>query len=104
MYIHEGTVDGDVFHDFGRKTLLPTMQSFNVTNNCSVVLFTINLDWVQYIIASSDALICFLPLCTPNFIPLEKAFSKLNTFFKLMNTTSTISSPRLLIAMGICKC
>ena len=29
VYIHEGTVDGDVFQDFARTTLLPTLQPFN---------------------------------------------------------------------------
>lgn len=37
-YIAEGTVNGDVFEDFTRTTLLPLLQPFNGTNHNSVVV------------------------------------------------------------------
>ena len=38
VHIHEGTVNGDVFEDFVRTTLLPTLQAFSGTNSCSIVV------------------------------------------------------------------
>ena len=38
IYIAEGTINGDVFEDFTRATLLPLLQPFNGTNHNSVVV------------------------------------------------------------------
>ena len=88
-YIHEGTVNGDVFEDFVHTTLLPTLQPFNGTNSRSVVVLDNasihHLDRIQDIITSSGALIRFLSLYSPDLMPLEESFPKLNTSFELTN-------------------
>ena len=74
VYIHEATVNGDVFEDFVRTTLQP----FNGTNSRSVLdnASIHHLDRIQDIITSSGALIRFLPPYSPDLMPLEKVFSK----------------------------
>lgn len=105
VYIHEGTVNGDVFEDFVRTTLLPTLQPFNGTNSRSVVVLDNasihHLDRIQDIITSSGALIRFLPPYSPDLMPLEEVFSKVKYFIRANeHIFLTTSSPRLLIAMA----
>ena len=105
VYIHEGTVNGDVFEDFVCTTLLPTLQPFDGTNSRSVVVLDNasihHLDRIQDIIHSSGALIHFLPPYSPDLMPLEEVFSKVKYFIQANeHIFLTTSSPRLLIAMA----
>ena len=78
VYIHEGTVNGEVFEDFARTTLLPILQSFNGINSWSVVVqdnvSVHHLDSIYDIITSSGALIRYLPTYSPDLMPLEEVF------------------------------
>ena len=89
VYIHEGTVNGEVFEDFARTTLLPILQPFNGINSWSVVVLDNasihHLDSIYGIITSSGALIRYLPTYSPDLMPLEEIFPKLNVLFKLTN-------------------
>lgn len=105
VYIHEGTVNGEVFEDFVFKTLLPILQPFNGTNSRSVVIMDNasihHLDRIHDIITSSGALIRYLPAYSPDLMPLEEVFSKVKYFIQANEDVFlTTSSPRLLIAMA----
>ena len=39
IYIHEGSVNGEIFLDFIRKCLLPLLMPFNGSNPNSIVIF-----------------------------------------------------------------
>ena len=101
VYIHEGTVNGDVFEDCVHTTLLPTLQPFNGANSRSVVVLDNasihHLDQIQDIITSSGALIRFLPPYSPDLMPLEEVFSKVKYFIRanehvFLTTSSPIDS------------
>lgn len=76
------------------------LLSIVVLNNASIH----HLDRIQYIKTSSDALIYFLPPYSPNLMQLEKAISKLNAFFKLMNKSFYHIISQIINSNGICKC
>ena len=67
VYVHEGTVNGNVFEDFVETILLPVLQPFDGTNPRSVVVLdnaSIHyLDRIYDQITSTGALIRYLPPC-----------------------------------------
>ena len=74
------TVNGETFYKFTEKYLLPQLQPFNGTNPSSVVVMdncTIHHvpDIVQ-MIEEVGAVVHFLPPYSPDFNPIELAFSK----------------------------
>jgi len=64
-YIAEGNVNGEVFENFVRKSLLPILQPFNGANACSVVILDNaaihHLEQIEDMITGVGALIRFLP-------------------------------------------
>ena len=65
IYIAEDTVNGDVFEDFTRTTLLPLLQPFNGTNHNSVVVMDNaaihHVNRIVEMIHGVGALVRFLP-------------------------------------------
>ena len=105
VYIHEGTVNGEVFEDFVRTTLLPVLQPFNGINSRSVVILDNasihHLNIIYDIITNSGALIRYLPPYTPDLMLLEEVFSKVKSFIRANeHIFLTTSSARLLVTMA----
>ena len=105
IYIAEGTVNGDVFEDFTRTTLLPLLQPFNGINHNSVVVMDNasihHMDRIIEMIHSIGALVRFLPPYSPDLNPIEEVFSKVKSFLRANDTVylSTFS-PQTLVSMA----
>ena len=104
VYIYKGTVNGEVFEDFVRTTLLPMLQPFNGINSQSVVILDKasihHLNIIYDIITNSGALIRYLPPYGPDLMPLEEVFSKVKSFIRANeHVFLTTSSARLLVTM-----
>ena len=103
--IYEGTINGETFHDFVERCLVPILQPFNGTNTRSVVVLDNasihHVDDVVTSIQQTGALLRFLPPYSPDLNPLEESFSKVKAFLKANQVAfdSTLS-PHLLIAMA----
>ena len=83
VYLAEENVNGDVFEDFMRTTLLPILMPFNGTNSHSVVIMdncsVHHLERVLEMITSVEALIRFLPPYSPDLNPIELVFAKVKS-------------------------
>ncbi len=75
IYLVEGSVNGDVFMDFVRRTLLPLLMPFDGENERSVVVLDNasihHVEPVVEAINSVGALVKFLPPYSPDLMPLE---------------------------------
>ncbi len=76
VYISEENVNGDVFEDFMRTTLLPILMPFNGINSHSVVVMdncsVQHVESVQETITSVGALIRLLPSYSPDLNPMGR--------------------------------
>ena len=104
VYLTEGNVDGDVFEDFVRTTLLPLLLLFNGINSHSVVIMDNasihHMEKVTEMIEGVGALVRFLPPYSPDLNPIE-VFSKVKHFLKANDCVyiSTLS-PRSLVSIA----
>lgn len=76
----EGAVDAAVFETYVREILSPTLRSGDI-----VVLDNLSCHKgpaVEALIAERGAAILWLPAYSPDFSPIEHAFSKLKTFLR----------------------
>ena len=81
-----GTVNSDCFVDFVRGCLIPNMQPFNGTNlksiavmdNCSVH----HVQDVYDLFNAAGILLLFLPPYSPDYNPIEEAFSYIKWYLK----------------------
>lgn len=75
-----GTTDGDSFYDYIQKYLLPHLMPFNGVNPHSVVIMdncsVHHVPEVAQSIMDVGALVHYLPPYSPDFAPIEYAFSK----------------------------
>ena len=77
VYIYEAGVNGDVFIDFIRQTVLPLLMPFNGLNAHSVVILdNASIQYKIYIINSVGALVKFLSPYSPDLMPLEEVFAE----------------------------
>ena len=77
---YEGNINGDKFCDFIERCLVPILQSFNGTNNRSIVVMDnasiYHVNKVVTTIQNTGTLLRFLPSYSPDFNPIEELFSK----------------------------
>ena len=73
VFVTSGTVDGQAFYEFTEKYLLPQLQPFDGINPHSVVHHVPN---IVEMIEEVGAIVHFLPPCSPDYNPIEIAFSK----------------------------
>ena len=77
------TTDGDTFYSFVEKSLLPHLLPFDGSNPHSVVImhncFIHHIGEVVKMIEEVGAIVHFLPPYSPDFMPIELAFSKVKT-------------------------
>ena len=79
----KGTSNGDTFYDFVQENLLPYLMPFDGVNPHSVVVldnYTIHhITEVKSMLEEIGVLVHFLPPYSPDFNPIEEAFSKVKT-------------------------
>ena len=102
-YIAEGNVNGEVFENFVRMSLLPVLQPFNVVSPCSVVILDNvsihHLEQIEDMITGVGALIRFLPPYSPDLMPLEEAFSQVKSFLRGSDFAYlSTQSPRVIVS------
>lgn len=88
------TTDGDCFYEFTQTHLLPHLMPFNGFNPHSVVIMdNCSVHHVHEVIKSIQdvgALIHFLPPYSPDFNPIEEAFSKVKRILPFLEIDNTI--------------
>ena len=85
-HIEDGSVDGDQFYLCVQKYLLPNLMPFDGINPHSVVIMDNasihHTDEVVQMIQGVGAMVIFLPPYSPDYNPIEEAFSKVKTVIK----------------------
>ena len=86
--LKSGSVNGDAFFDFVRGTLVPNMQPLNfdgsnsrsivIMDNCSIH----HVDAIKELLQNAGILLLFLPPYSPDFNPIEEAFSSVKYYLK----------------------
>ena len=80
------SVDGDTFYEFVSVQLLPLLMPFNGINPHSVVVMDNasmhHVEGISGLITEAGALLIYLPPYSPDFNPIEEAFSKVKTHIK----------------------
>ncbi len=75
IYLVKGSVNGGVFMDFVRRTLLPLLMPFDGENERSVVVLdNASIHHVKPVVEAINsvaALVKFLPPFSPDLMPLE---------------------------------
>ena len=85
----KGTSNGDTFYEFLHSNLLPHLMPFDgrnphsvvVLGNCSIHCIT----EVQDVLQEVGVLVHYLPPYSPDFNPIEEAFSKVKSVLKSEN-------------------
>ena len=85
-HIEEGNVDGDVFFSTIQRVLVPHIMPFNGTNPHNVIVLDNasihHIDEVVELLHSLGALVLFLPPYSPDYNPIEEAFSKVKSLIR----------------------
>lgn len=106
VYLHQGTMNGDLFADFLRNHLLPLLQPFNWLNQRSVVILDNasihHVDEVyDLIVTQAGCKLCYLPPYSPDLNPAEGVFSQVKSIMKSNHQLFQVTSaPRALIALA----
>jgi len=83
----EGTTNGDTFYNFVEECLLPHLLPFDGNNPHSIVIMdncsVHHIGEVVKMIEEVGAIVHFLPPYSPDFMPIELAFSKVKTSLKM---------------------
>ena len=84
-----GGVDGDAFYDFA-CSLIPHLMPYNGYNKHSVVILDNcsihHVEEVDQVFKDTSALVHYLPPYSPDFNPIELAFSKVKYTLKALET------------------
>ena len=84
-----GTVNADVFQKFVAKTLLPRLMPFDGKNSHSVIIMDnciVHHGYEVVKMIEMGALVHFLPPYSPDYAPVEEAFSKVKSQLKAMES------------------
>ena len=100
-----GSVNGDTFYDFVCGTLIPNMHPFDglsrnsivVMDNCSIH----HTERVRQLLDTAGILVIFLPPYSPDFNPIESAFSYVKSYLaKHDNVTDAFPNVTPLVKSG----
>ena len=94
LKIVEGNIDGDTYCDFVEKVLLPHLTPFDgvnpysvvVVDNCSIHHNEVAVQMIQEV----GAIVHFLPPYSPDYNPIEEAFSKVKAEMKAMEKEAQV--------------
>ena len=108
FYLVEGSVNGEIFCEYLRNSLLPILQPFNGTNNNSIVIIDNasihHLDEACRLILSSGSLLWFLPPYSPDLDPIEELFHQVKAFLRNNQAAFHITSnPRVVISSAFAQ-
>lgn len=88
LKIVRGGVDGDAFYNFACESLLPRLMPYNGTNKHSVIIIDNcsihHVDEVDQVLKDTSALTHYLPPYSPDYNPIELAFSKVKYMIKAL--------------------
>lgn len=83
-----GGVNSDVFYSITLKHLVPLLMPFNGINKNSIVIMdNCSIHHTQEVVSTTEdtgTILHFLPPYSPDFNPIEEAFSKVKTVMKGM--------------------
>ena len=103
-YNTEGSVNGETFLEFVRRSLISILQPFDGDNPRSIVVI-MDDDSIHHtqkvtdLITATGALLRFLPPFSPDLNPIELAFSKVKAFLKANDKIfQATHAPRVLVA------
>ena len=86
------SVNGDTFYDFMQTTMLPHLMTFTGVNPHSVLIMDNclfhHVDGIVQMVHEVGALIHFLPPYSPDYNPIEEAFSKVKANLWAMDSAS----------------
>ena len=89
--IVHGGVDGDDFYHFVNHMLLPKLMPFDGSNQNSIIIMDNcsihHVDEVQQVFADANVLTHYLPPYSPDYNPIEMAFSKVKYVMKAMESS-----------------
>ena len=83
-----GGVDGDDFYDFITHMIFPKLMPFDGSNQNSIIIMDNcsihHVDQVQQVFTDAQVLTHYLPPYSPDYNPIEMAFSKVKYVMKAM--------------------
>ena len=90
----KGTSNGDTFYDFVQENVLPHLMPFDGVNPHSVVVLDNcaihHITEVKSMLEEIGVLVHFLPPYSPDFNPIEEAFSKVKSNLKTLMMVTQI--------------
>lgn len=96
-----GSVDSDIYCDFIDTVLLPHLMPFDGQNSNSVVIMdncTIHhCQTAVQMIQSVGAIVHFLPPYSPDYNPIEQAFSKVKSRMKSMESEAQVTDIKTIV-------
>ena len=96
------SVNGDTFYDFMQATVLPHLMTFNGVNPHSVLIMDNcsihHVDGIVQMVHEVGALVQFLPPYSPDYNPIEEAFSKVKANLRAMDADSFEDPENLVMA------
>ena len=108
----KGTSDGDTFYDFVQSYLLPHLMASDGKNPHSVVVLDNclihHIIEVTSILQEVSVLVHYLPPYSPDFNPMEEAFSKVKSVLRFQDSHSLdmeilLLNSFLAITPSVCK-
>jgi transposase len=82
----KGTVNGEIFYDFVRGSLIPEMQPFDGQNSRSIAILDNcsihHVLEVRELFSEAGILVFFLPPYSPDYNPIEELFSCVKYYLK----------------------
>ena len=95
-------MNGQIFTDFIKYSLIPLLRPFNCCNPNSIVIMDNasihHVYEVSELISQTGALLHFLPPYSPDLNPVEQVFSKVKAIMK--ENDQIFSEPRVLLIMA----
>ena len=104
VHIVHGSVNGVVYCEFVEKFLVPHLLPYDGHNPHSVVILdNCNIHYYQdvmHMIQAVGALVHFLPPYSPDYNPIEEAFSKLKSSMKAMKQEAQVMDIDTVVLSG----
>jgi len=86
LELHKGSVNGDIFLDFVRDSLIPNMQEYDGMASRSIVIMdNLSVHHVSEVVQhfrQAGIVVLFLPPYSPDLDPLEELFSCVKYYLK----------------------
>ena len=86
IYIHDGSVNGEIFLDFIQKCLLPLLMPFNGSSPNSIVILdnasVHKCEEAAEMINGAGTLLHFLPPYSTDLTPIQELFAKVKGYLK----------------------